>query len=88
MIQLKGRTAIVTGSSSGMGASIARALAGEGMRLALAARRRYRLQAVADVTVEAEVEALLESLPKYRKVVAWHGDRRVFELSSGTPSQA
>ena len=73
MIDLKDRTAIVTGASSGMGASIARALAGEGMRVVLAARRPDALQAVAeaitakggdaaicptDVTVEAEVEAL------------------------------
>ena len=73
MSLLKDRTAIVAGSSSGMGASIARALAAEGMKLTLAARRADRLAAVAkaieaeggralahtaDVTSESEVEAL------------------------------
>jgi NAD(P)-dependent dehydrogenase (short-subunit alcohol dehydrogenase family) len=48
MIKLEGRTAVVTGSSSGMGAEIAKALAAEGMKLVLAARRADRLQAVAD----------------------------------------
>ena len=73
MIKLKGRTAVVTGSSSGMGAEIARALAAEGMSVMLAARRADRLEAIAaeiaaaggtalvhpaDCTLEDEVEAL------------------------------
>ena len=76
MIKLAGRTAIVTGSSSGMGEQIARALAAEGMRVILAARRAERLEAVAaeieaaggsahvhatDCTQEAEVEALFRA---------------------------
>ncbi|HEY5412642.1 MAG TPA: SDR family oxidoreductase [Caulobacteraceae bacterium] len=73
MIKLEGRTALVTGSSSGMGAEIARALAAEGMSVMLAARRTDRLEALAaeiaaaggtalvhatDCTLEDEVEAL------------------------------
>ena len=73
MIKLEGRTAIVTGSSSGMGAQIAKALAAEGMTVMLSARRADRLDAVAseiaaaggkamvhpaDCTQEGEVEAL------------------------------
>jgi NAD(P)-dependent dehydrogenase (short-subunit alcohol dehydrogenase family) len=51
MIKLEGRTAVVTGSSSGMGAEIARALAAEGMQVMLAARRTDRLEAIAgDIT--------------------------------------
>ncbi len=70
---LKHRVGLVAGSSSGMGAAIARALAAEGMKLTLAARRADKLQAVAeaiaatggealahpaDVTAEDQVEAL------------------------------
>ncbi len=76
MIKLEGRTAIITGASSGMGAQIARGLAAEGMRVMLAARRRERLQDVAseitaaggtalvhaaDCTLEADVQALFEA---------------------------
>jgi 3-hydroxy acid dehydrogenase / malonic semialdehyde reductase len=42
--ELAGRTAVVTGASSGIGAATARALAGEGARLALGARRMERLE--------------------------------------------
>jgi NADP-dependent 3-hydroxy acid dehydrogenase YdfG len=40
---LQGRVAVVTGASSGIGASVARALANEGVHVALAARRRDAL---------------------------------------------
>jgi 3-hydroxy acid dehydrogenase/malonic semialdehyde reductase len=45
--ELEGRTAVVTGASSGIGAAIAVALAGEGARLALGARRVERLEDLA-----------------------------------------
>jgi 3-hydroxy acid dehydrogenase / malonic semialdehyde reductase len=41
---LDGKTAIVTGASSGIGAATARALAGEGARVAAGARRADRLE--------------------------------------------
>ncbi len=44
---LAGRTALVTGASSGIGAACARAMAGAGARVALCARRIERVQALA-----------------------------------------
>jgi 3-oxoacyl-[acyl-carrier protein] reductase len=45
---LAGKTALVTGASSGIGRGIAYALGAEGVRLAITARRRERLEEVAD----------------------------------------
>src|SRR2546423_15034572 len=50
---LEGKTAIVTGASSGIGASTARALAREGTRVAGGARRTDRLET--DVRLELDV---------------------------------
>ena len=47
-VQLKDKTALVTGSSMGIGRAIAKALAAEGVRTAIVARRRNLLEALSD----------------------------------------
>lgn len=78
MGSVHGQTVLITGASSGIGASCARAFASEGARLILAARRRDRLETLAsdlqtmasldihilemDVCDRAQVEAALSGL--------------------------
>lgn len=57
-ISLKGKVAVVTGASSGLGEQFATVLAGAGARLALAARRTERLEALADRIRAAGGEAI------------------------------
>lgn len=51
-LELKGKTALVTGASIGIGRGIANALAAEGVRLALAARRANLLEEVSAEIVD------------------------------------
>lgn len=52
-LQLSNKTALVTGASQGIGRATARALAAEGVQIAIAARRGHLLQQVADGIAEA-----------------------------------
>ena len=52
-LQLRGKTALVTGASMGIGRAIARGLAAEGVRLAVLARRTELLETLADEIVAA-----------------------------------
>ncbi len=55
--QLQGKTALVTGASSGIGEATAKALAGEGARVAVSARRAERLDALVKEINDAGGEA-------------------------------
>lgn len=83
MQDLSRHTAIITGASSGIGASIAHAFAARGARLVLAARRADRLEALAqemeassdqvmirstDVTNEADVAGLFAEAEAFSPV--------------------
>jgi len=74
--RLHGRTAVITGASSGLGARFARVLSAAGAAVVIAARRLERLEELADelrsagaevdtvrcdVTVDSEVEGLIRS---------------------------
>jgi 3-oxoacyl-[acyl-carrier protein] reductase len=50
-LQLTGRTCVITGASRGLGEAAAKALAGEGCRVALVARRKSLLEDLADEIV-------------------------------------
>jgi 3-oxoacyl-[acyl-carrier protein] reductase len=52
-LKLKGRTALVTGASAGIGRAIAKGLAAEGVKVAIVARREPLLRALADEIVVA-----------------------------------
>lgn len=58
LFDLSGKTAVVTGASSGLGVTFAKALAAAGAKVALAARRTDRLAGVADEISRAGGTAL------------------------------
>ena len=71
-LQLTGKTALVTGASQGIGRAIAKALAAEGVRVCIAARRRELLEELAREIVAAggppphvaPVDVLAEGAPQ------------------------
>jgi len=54
---VRGKVALVTGASSGIGEALARALAQQGARVALVARRKDRLESIASELTQAGHEA-------------------------------
>ncbi len=98
-LQLSGKTALVTGASAGIGRGIAKALAAEGVRLAMTARRRDKLEELARETgvkmaiIEADfmqegapqriADAALGALGGVDILVNNAGGSRPFKLDSG-----
>lgn len=91
-IELKGRVAVISGGSRGLGEAMAKALAEAGARIALVARDRERLQSVrgdilasggdaavfvADVTQEDDVTKLAE------EVKGWFGSPQILINNAG-----
>jgi len=75
---LKGKVALVTGASSGIGRAMARMLAGEAVRLALVGRSKERLQAVRDEFPDVEALVIAADLTKPAEV-----ERTIAETVAG-----
>jgi NADP-dependent 3-hydroxy acid dehydrogenase YdfG len=85
MGELDGRRVLVTGASSGIGEGTARELAAAGARVACVARRKERIEALAEViegfAVEADVEADVAEEAAARRAV----DEAAESLGGSTP---
>ena len=59
---LTGRTILITGASSGIGANFGKTLAGQGARVVLAARRKDKLEALKSEIIESGGQAMAVSM--------------------------
>jgi len=69
-VDLSGRTALVTGASSGLGARFGRILAANGAKVALGARRKDRLEALADEIGADRAAAVAMDVAREADIVA------------------
>ena len=79
--KLKGRAALITGASSGIGVAVARGFAAEGATLVLAARRADRLEALATELRQAGAAVLV------RPTDVTQEDTRVLTPEFAAPEQ-
>lgn len=94
MFNFTGLVAVITGGSSGLGVQFARALAGQGADLALMARRKEKLDAVADelreefgvkvLTVPCDVTNLTDVQRAVREVGENYGRADILVNNAGT----
>jgi NADP-dependent 3-hydroxy acid dehydrogenase YdfG len=87
--QSTGRVAVITGASSGIGEATARALAADGLRLALLARRADRIQALVGelshgaIAIQADVTDRDSLVPAADRVQAELGGADVLVNNAG-----
>ncbi len=87
MRDLRGRTALLTGGSSGLGPYIARRLRAEGVRLVLSARRQEELERLAAELGESRViVADLASSGEAERLAAESGDVDILVANAGVPA--
>ena len=67
--ELTGRTALITGASSGLGTRFGRILAASGAKVALGARRKDRLEEIAD-RIGANAEAIRMDVAREADIIA------------------
>ncbi|MDR0912940.1 MAG: glucose 1-dehydrogenase [Methanobrevibacter sp.] len=93
MFDLTGRVAVVTGASSGIGVQFAKALAGQGADLVLLARRKEKLEGVADeiraagtkvLTVQGDVTNLDDIDAAVKATIDEYGKVDILVNNAGT----
>jgi NAD(P)-dependent dehydrogenase (short-subunit alcohol dehydrogenase family) len=88
LFDLRGRVAIITGASSGLGVGLARGLAGAGARVAVVARRATELKALADsidgLAVVADLSLDNEPQRVVDEVAAAFGPPEILVNSAGS----
>ncbi len=82
-MNLSGKTALVTGVTSGMGVAIVEGLAGAGMNLAIAARRVELLERTAEAARAAGAEVMAEPLDVADRPATFAFARAALDLFGG-----
>jgi NAD(P)-dependent dehydrogenase (short-subunit alcohol dehydrogenase family) len=82
-MRFAGKTAVITGGGTGIGAAVARRIASEGGKVALVGRRREPLQAVADEIGASVVQADAADTPSMKAAVATLGGIDILIANAG-----